>query len=142
MVNQTIKDTIKLTLPCKPDYVMVARMAISAIANKMEFDIEEIDDIKVAVGEACNNAILHGGGEDKTYEIRAILGDEYLQIEVEDRGVGFDIEKCETPDLDNPKAGGLGIFIIKTLMDYVDVSSSDGEGTTIIMRRNVTNHTL
>lgn len=141
MVKETIKDTIKLNLPCKPEYVMVARMAISAVANKMEFDIEEIDDIKVAVGEACNNAILHGGGEDKTYEVRMILGESYLQIEVQDKGEGFNIEDCESPDLCNPKVGGLGIFIIKTLMDNVDVSSNE-EGTTIVMRKNLISTTL
>lgn len=142
MVKETKNDTIKLTLPCKPEYVMVARMAISAIANKMEFDIEEIDDLKVAVGEACNNAILHGGGEDKSYELRMNIQEDCLQIEVEDNGKGFDIEECKNPDLCNPKVGGLGIFIIKTLMDKVDVVSEDGKGTTIIMVKNKIDATL
>lgn len=142
MINDTMKDTIKLTLPCKPEYVVVARMAISAVANKMEFDIEEIDDIKVAVGEACNNAILHGGGKEATYDLSmTILGDR-LQIEVEDKGKGFDITECEDPDLCNPKVGGLGIFIIKTLMDSVEVDSKDGQGTKITMVKNLINKTL
>lgn len=135
MINQ--KDIIKMTLPCKPDYVMVARMAISAIANKMDFDIEEIDDIKVAVGEACNNAIIHGCGEKDTYDLEAVLDNECLEIKVTDHGEGFDVESCETPDLENPKVGGLGIFIIKTLMDEVDVTSNSGKGTTVTMKKKI-----
>ncbi len=54
-----MKDCISLTLPTKSEYVSVARLTASVVANNMGFDIESIEDIKVAVGEACNNAVLH-----------------------------------------------------------------------------------
>ncbi len=54
-----MKDCISLKLPTKSEYVSVARLTASVVANNMGFDIESIEDIKVAVGEACNNAVLH-----------------------------------------------------------------------------------
>lgn len=45
-------DNVKMTLPCKGEYVGVARLTLSAIANRMGFNIEEIEDIKVEIGRA------------------------------------------------------------------------------------------
>ncbi len=51
------KDIFKLTIPSKPDYISVARLTSSAIANKIGFNIEDIEDIKVSIAEACINAL-------------------------------------------------------------------------------------
>lgn len=51
---------VELRLPNRPEFVAVARLTVSAIAARLEFDINDIEDIKVAVAEACTNAIEHG----------------------------------------------------------------------------------
>jgi len=122
-------DVITIKLPSKAEYVSIARLAASVISNTVGFDIEDIDDIKVAVGEACNNAVLHGKSEEEIYEIAFKLSDEKIHIEVKDNGIGFDEEKYEEPDLDNLKGNGLGIYIMKSLMDEVDIIANDKEGT-------------
>ncbi len=61
-----MKDKVCLSIPTKSEYVSVARLTSSVIANNMGFDIEDIEDIKVAVGEACNNAVLHTNDKDHT----------------------------------------------------------------------------
>jgi len=124
-------DVITIKLPSKAEYVSIARLAASVISNTVGFDIEDIDDIKVAVGEACNNAVLHGKSEEEIYEIAFKLSDEKIHIEVKDNGIGFDEEKYEEPDLDNLKGNGLGIYIMKSLMDEVDIIANDKEGTTL-----------
>lgn len=124
-------DVISIKLPSKAEYVSIARLAASVISNTVGFDIEDIDDIKVAVGEACNNAVLHGKSEDEVYEIAFKLSEEKVHIEVKDNGIGFDEEKYEEPDLDNLKGNGLGIYIMKSLMDEVDIIANDKEGTTL-----------
>ena len=48
---------VELRLPNRPEFVAVARLAVSAVATRMDFDVEAIEDVKVAVGEALNNAI-------------------------------------------------------------------------------------
>lgn len=124
-------DVITIKLPSKAEYVSIARLAASVISNTVGFDIEDIDDIKVAVGEACNNAVLHGKNEEEVYEIAFKLSDEKIHIEVKDNGIGFDEEKYEEPDLDNLKGNGLGIYIMKSLMDEVDIIANDKDGTTL-----------
>lgn len=127
------KDVITIKLPSKAEYVSIARLAASVISNTVGFNIEEIDDIKVAVGEACNNAVLHGKSEEEVYEINFVLSDEKIHIEVKDNGIGFDEDKYEEPDLNNLKGNGLGIYIMKSLMDEVDISAENKEGTTLKM---------
>lgn len=127
------EESIDISLPSKPEYVSIARMTSSAIANKMGFNIEEIEDIRVAVGEACNNAVIHGCGNDCNFNIAFTVGDDKFIIEIKDNGKGFDMDKCPSPDICNPRESGLGIFIIKSLMDDINVESSPEKGTIIRM---------
>lgn len=46
-------DVIKLEFPAKPDYILAMRLAVSAVAERAGFDIEDIEDLKVATAEAC-----------------------------------------------------------------------------------------
>jgi serine/threonine-protein kinase RsbW len=131
-----MNDVVNLSLPSKPEYVSVARLTASFVANKMGFDIEAIEDIKLAVGEACNNAVLHSGSFD-TYNLEFIQNDETLVIEIKDFGNGFKVENYTEPKLDDPQENGLGLFIIKSLMDSVTIESAEGNGTKIIMSKIV-----
>lgn len=124
-------DVVKMTLPCKGEYVGVARLTISAIANRMGFNIEEIEDIKVALAEGCTNAIKHG--LDEKFYLDIEIYEDKLKINIKDTGKGYNVDEIAEPDLENPKEGGLGIFIIKTLMDEVELSSKIGEGSNIKM---------
>lgn len=129
-------DLLKFSIPAKPEYVSVVRLAVSSIANRAGFDIEAIEDIKVAVAEACTNAILHGIGENDnicSYEIECCVDDNHLAIVIKDCGEGYNTDCYKNPDICNPKEGGLGIFIIKSLMDDVEIFSDTGKGTTIKM---------
>lgn len=131
-------DFLKFSIPGKPEYVGVVRLAVSSIANRAGFDIEAIEDIKVAVAEACNNAILHGISENCcNFEVGCFLENDRLIIEIEDKGLGYNMNEYVAPDLCNPKEGGLGIFIIKTLMDEVEILSNTGEGTMIKMTKYI-----
>ncbi len=131
-------DLLKFSIPGKPEYVGVVRLAVSSVANRAGFDIEAIEDIKVAVAEACNNAILHGIHDNCcNYEVVFTLDEKKLTIEIDDNGRGYDTVNYQEPDLSNPKEGGLGIFIIKALMDEVQINSNTGKGTTITMTKYI-----
>jgi len=131
--EDNIIDTIEMNMPSKPEYVGVVRLTVSAIANRMGFDIEEIEDIKVAVAEGCTNAIKHG--LDKNFHINFLVSDSSLSIVIKDEGKGCNPCKIEEPDLLNPKEGGLGLFIIKSLMDEVEFTSKEGSGSIIKMTK-------
>ena len=123
------------------EYMSVIRLTTSAVASKIGFDIEEIDDIKVSIGEACNNIIKHGSDDGKdNFNIEYTIYEDKLKITVKDNGSGFDTSKIKQPhmedNIDNIDDSGLGIFIIKSLMDEVEINSSSENGTEIIMIKN------
>ncbi len=131
-----MSDSVQLRLPTKSEFVSVARLTASVFANHLGFNIEDIEDIKVAVSEACNNAVLHSKMEEE-YNIRFDAEADSMVVVIEDLGNGFDIGNYEEPDLTNPKDGGLGIFIMKSLMDEVTIETYPGMGTMIKLIKRV-----
>ncbi len=127
---------IDLSIPANPEYVSIVRLTASVIANNIGFDFEEIEDIKVAVSEACNNVVVHSKRENN-FDIRFISESEKIGVVVKDNGNGFDLADYTSPDLKNPSDHGLGIFVIKSLMDRVEVNSSKENGTEIKMYKNL-----
>ena len=133
-------DNIKLIISSEKDkiagYMSTIRLTTSSIASNIGFDIDEIDDIKVSLGEACTNIIKHGlkEGEGKI-EIEYNIYDDKLTIIVKDTGKGFDTSKIKDPNIEELNESGLGIFIIKALMDEVNILSSDNNGTEIVMTK-------
>ncbi|KJF26391.1 ATP-binding protein [Clostridium aceticum] len=130
-------DIIKLSVPNKPEYVGIIRLTTSGIANRMGFDIEEIEDIKVAISEACTNAITHGICQEENFNVDFYTDEEKLVISVYDNGKGCLSDNIKIPNMEELKEGGLGIFIIKSLMDDVEISSNSGKGTLIKMTKYV-----
>jgi serine/threonine-protein kinase RsbW len=122
-----------MEITSNPDYVSIIRLTTSAVANKIGFSADEIEDIKVAISEACTNAIKHS--EDDKFNIEFKILHNGLNIEIRDNGKGYDNNLIITPDLDKPKENGLGLFIIQALMDEVSINSKEGEGTIINMTK-------
>jgi len=131
-------DIIKLCIPGKPEYVGTVRMAVSHVASHAGFDIEAIDDIKVAVSEACTNIIRHSHTHaDYTYDVIIEREDKSLAITVKDSGVGFDTGGYIEPIPGETRGSGMGIFILRALMDEVDIQSELGVGTNIRMTKHL-----
>ncbi|PAB58425.1 ATP-binding protein [Anaeromicrobium sediminis] len=133
-----MSDVFTISVPSKAEYVNVVRLTTSAVASRMGFNIEEIEDIKVAVAEACTNAIKYGkyscNEKDlENFNIKYCVEYDKMIVEIQDNGKGFCTEDIEEPDLTSPKEGGLGIFIIRSLMDEVDIISAPEKGTIIKM---------
>ncbi|KZE48425.1 anti-sigma B factor RsbW [Brevibacillus parabrevis] len=135
--QKPLADRIRLTLPNQTDYLGVARLTVSGIANRMGFSYEEIEDIKLAVGEACTNAVKHAykdKEESGFIHIECQVCSDRLCIEVSDQGVGFAEELLPeqlTPiyagrNLEDLDEGGLGLYLIHTLMDEVVIRSESG----------------
>ena len=120
---------INMKMSNDPDLVSVIRLTTSGIASKMGFTMEDIEDLKVAISEACTNAIKHS--TEKEFEVKFLVNESRLDVEVIDQGIGYDTVAVAEPDLKNPKTSGLGLFIIKSLMDEVEVKSCEECGTVI-----------
>ncbi len=133
---------VSLTLPILPNMEMTASKTATSLAESMGMSADKIDEVRMAVVEACINAFEHSRAEDGrvyiTFEIVGSSKAQKLQITIEDTGVGFEPEEVEAPRIeDKLKAArkrGWGIQIIKGLMDEVEISSGSG-GTTVVMRK-------
>ena len=136
-------DAIELEIPARPEYVALARLVVSSLAStRRDLADDRIDDLKVAVSEACTNAIEahHSAPTDDGVIVRCIEHEDRLEIRIDDRGRGFDPEALpEHPPVTDPDRlnfeRGLGIPLIRTLVDEVTIDSS-GNGTSVqlIMR--------
>ena len=126
-------ETIKMEIASNPHYVSVVRLTTSGIANKIGFCLDDIEDIKVAVSEACTNAIKHSL-DDKFY-VEYTIFENGLTIEVIDNGKGYNVDSVDKPNLNEPKESGLGLFIIESLMDDVKIKSDLNRGTSIKMTK-------
>ncbi|MBK5243553.1 MAG: ATP-binding protein [Eubacteriaceae bacterium] len=131
-------DEIKLTLPTKIEYISLARLTIASVANGMGFSIEDVEDLKVAVSEACANVIMHSVTPQKSYELIYTIGEKSLIFSVVDKGIGFVPEKETNRELKELElTNGFGLIIIKMLMDEVKIQSEEGLGSTITMVKNL-----
>lgn len=130
---------VDIVIPCLSEFVGIVRLAISGIATRMNFSVEEIEDIKIAVSEACTNSVQYAFEDpvDQKITIQCQLFDNKLEITIEDKGKGFDVNSLngsKSLEIIPDKLGlGLGITFIKSLMDEAYISSEIGNGTTVKM---------
>jgi serine/threonine-protein kinase RsbW len=135
---------VEINIPNKSEFVAVARLAISGVAGRMNFSIEDIEDIKIAFSEACNNAVQYAfDTDDEIVNIVCEMFEDKLNILVIDKGKGFDYEKVinqKPVEATNDKLGlGLGLTFIKSLMDDMEVKSVIGQGTIVTMTKSISN---
>ncbi|MCD9025981.1 anti-sigma B factor RsbW [Cohnella silvisoli] len=138
----TKERNVTLSVPALPEYVDLVRLTLYGIASKMKFTFEDIEDMKVAVSEACNNAVLHAyGGDDGNVEVQFVTNADELSITVRDFGRSFKIaENQATPSLhgksiDEIQSGGLGLYLMQALMDRVEVQHDGGTAVTLTKKR-------
>jgi len=115
-----------LKIPSQVDNLEIIRDFISGVAQKVGFEVDEANKIELAVDEACTNVIEHAYNNDDSNDIDIAIKLDYqkLTILVTDRGKSFKFNQVEMPDMDSYLAelrvGGLGIYLMRTLMDEVD----------------------
>ncbi len=120
-------NTFRLKLPANSENLDIIRKFVSGIAENIGFDEENIYQIELAVDEACANVIKHAYKNTNTFprEISVTVREKVdrIEIAIADRGVGFNPKALKTPNMDEylkrMKPGGLGVHLIKTLMDKV-----------------------
>src|SRR4051794_5883102 len=133
-----MEEVLELDIPARPEFVALVRLVVSSVASTRRVLADErIDDLKLAGSEACTNAIeAHGAGSvDDHVPGRLQEGDARLEVSIEDRGTGFDPATLpEHPPVTDPERlnfeRGLGIPLIRTLVDEVDFASSNS-GTAV-----------
>jgi len=119
-----------------------ARAVVGAFAAQLNPTLEEIADIKTAVSEAVTNCIIHAyDGLQGDIIVKAHLNENFITVEVSDFGKGIeDVERARQPfysTAGDADRSGMGFTVMETFMDEVNVISSIGKGTTVIMRKSI-----
>ena len=117
---------IRLTIPAKPEYITLGRLALTGIARLRPEPLrqEVLGDLKLALTEACTNSVRHAyAGREGSVEILYELHDDKLVVEVMDEGQGFDPPADPSDALADAELseGGLGIAIIEALADEFEI---------------------
>lgn len=143
----------------------LARVAVAAFATEKNPTLEELSDIKTAVSEAVTNAIIHGYGNDgkrnsgnnvleasevsydcqnserKKVRMHCSWLGKILIVEIEDRGIGIaDVEQAMEPlftTKPDQERSGMGFSFMEAFMDELEVESTPGQGTLVIMKKEI-----
>jgi serine/threonine-protein kinase RsbW len=140
---ELVGEVIELEIPARAEFVALARLVVSALAaSDSTLADERIDDLKLAVSEACTNAIeAHSAaGSSERVLVRCKAAADSMEVYVEDRGHGFDPAQLpDHPPVTDPDRlkfeRGLGIPLIRALVDEVEFSPTDkGTSVRLVMR--------
>ncbi|MBS6062002.1 MAG: anti-sigma B factor RsbW [Staphylococcus sp.] len=130
-------DYIEMKLPASAEYVSLIRLTLSGVFTRAGASYDDIEDSKIAVSEAVTNAVKHSykhSEQNGMINICFELFDDKIKIIISDQGESFDYESTksklgpyqENENIDFLREGGLGLFLIESLMDEVKVSKESG----------------
>lgn len=130
--------SFSLSFPAQAEYLVLCRLAVSALAGLAPIDDELVDDLKLAVTEACTNAIQHAyrdrdpGRVELRYDVEAGR----VLIMIEDSGVG----RGDGAPLESQgeREGGMGLAIIRSLVDELELEPGPGgHGTRVTLAKKL-----
>lgn len=135
----TTESVVSLTFPARADYLLLARLALSGVVRHLRLEEEQLADLKLAVTEACGNAVRHAyeeGDGDGPVGVAFVVSDDRLVMIVEDQGEGIDGDVASAEPAEAPLESGMGMTIIRTIVDELEVvPGADGRGTLVRMTK-------
>jgi len=133
------KQVSEIVIPFQEDQVYKACDFVVKKAQEFGFPERELSRMKIAVYEACLNAVQHSNnaGQDANMIVEVETIGDMMQINVHDRGRGFQVDRAQEYDVteaaSHRKTGGMGLHIIRKAMDSVDYKMDSLRGNKLIM---------
>jgi serine/threonine-protein kinase RsbW len=126
---------VHLRFPAKAEYLLLARLAVAGVARGVPLAHEEVTDLKLAVSEACGNAVRHAyaSGPLGEIELDLVPGPDRLELVVEDHGAGIELPLAER---EPSELGGMGLSIIRAVVDELEVGPGPDGGTVVHMTKH------
>ncbi|PTF74943.1 anti-sigma B factor RsbW [Staphylococcus chromogenes] len=130
-------DFIEMRLPASAEYVSLIRLTLSGVFTQVGASYDDIEDAKIVVSEAVTNAVKHAYKDKKEtgyINVGFEKSDTYIKIIVSDQGESFNYQETkqqlgpyqDNENIDFLREGGLGLFLIESLMDEVTVDKETG----------------
>ncbi|WP_296569409.1 anti-sigma F factor [Ruminococcus sp.] len=141
-----ILNEIKFKMPSLSVNEAAARAVVSSFLIQADPTVEELSDIRTAVSEAVTNAVVHGYRHKKgDIELTVrLLPEREVYIRIKDKGCGIaDIEQAMEPlftTAPEEERSGLGFSVMQSFMDRLKVKSAPEKGTTVTMRKRLSEH--
>ena len=133
-------DRFTLVIPARPEYLLLARLALTGVARLAQADEEALADLRLAVTEAAANACRHAyedGQGDVTIQLILDENDQ-LEVVVEDDGPGFESESVAEWRAEELGEDGMGLAIIRAIADDVEIGPrASGSGTRLRFTRSL-----
>jgi serine/threonine-protein kinase RsbW len=124
-------------LPREAETVALIRAAITNTLTLFGVAEDCVEDVRLAVSEACTNVISHADSDDE-YEVEVHVDGHVCAVNVRDSGNGFDAAALRGMMPDPLSSRGRGVAIMKALMDRVHMTSSPEDGTIVHLTRTLT----
>ncbi len=121
---------IAVCLPREAETVPMMRAVIGSILSPLGVTAICVDDLRLAISEACNNVIQHAAADDE-YEVRVEVDERSCTISVTNSGEGFDAASLDGQMPDASSARGRGVALMHALVDHMDLRSEPDSGTIV-----------
>lgn len=143
-----MKNSMQLQFSALSQNESFARVTVAAFIAQLDPTMDELTEIKTVVSEAVTNAIIHGYNNDPNgiVYISAAIEEGFVEMKIKDEGIGIaNVEEARQPlyttkpDLER---SGMGFTIMENFMDEVEVSSQQGNGTEITLRKHLSQNKM
>jgi anti-sigma regulatory factor (Ser/Thr protein kinase) len=130
MGDGAVRKGAMVSIPSHPRYLCVIRDAAVRMARIAGIGEARIEDIRLAVDEACSNVIKHAYGGDTTGKIvvKFRKRKDGFEVVIEDDGMKTDLAAVHGRDLDDVRPGGLGVHFIRRTFDEVSFDPDKKRG--------------
>jgi serine/threonine-protein kinase RsbW len=125
-----MKDTLIITIPSHPKYLSVVRAVTAKIGQLYEIDEAVVEDIKLAIDEACTNIIKHAykGVTSEKIILKYKISQKTFKVIIEDSGSKSNIDVMKGRSLEDVRPGGLGIHLINRVFDVFEFDEKKRKG--------------
>jgi serine/threonine-protein kinase RsbW len=138
-----VEDFVKLDIPAKAEFVSLGRLALSGLLrSRGGYSDDAVADLKLALTEACSNSVRHAYDHDEgQVHLEFTVHPTCVTVLIRAQGGGFHEDDEDCPDCSNlPELhlaeGGMGISIIRAVVDGFDLRKPDEGGTVLILTKN------
>ena len=130
---------IELVFPAHARYLSLARLGLAGVAPVARLDATELADLKLAVTEACANAVRHAypSGDGGDVRVTIEVARDAVVVEIADSGRGIEADELADWDPDELHEEGMGLAIIRSVMDEVEIAAPIGGGTVVRLVKRV-----
>lgn len=125
---------VRLSFPARAEYLILARLALAGVGRAAAIDEDVLADLKLAVTEACGNAVRHAydGMEEGVVRVAVDVGGDEIVVTVSDDGRGVAQQGADAEGGGYAGEGGMGLAIIAAIADELDVRRAGPDGGTVV----------